>query len=96
MRSSSRANLFRTLLASMVIGTGSVLESPSESVRRIPVIAAGRGNLGSIKPKVKRDTRPCLYCGKGTNHSQPFCSAEHIRLWRADNPGNGRYNEVAA
>jgi hypothetical protein len=55
-----------------------------------PRIKKPRGTTGG-PTRAEVPARPCLHCGRKTKHPQPFCSAEHIKLWRAENPGNGRY-----
>jgi uncharacterized OB-fold protein len=32
----------------------------------------------------------CLYCGHYHQHNNAWCSAEHAKKWRAENPNQGR------
>ena len=51
-------------------------------------------SIGALSFNMSRRTKqkqftPCLLCGKPSK--KQCCSAEHLKQWRAENPGNGRY-----
>ncbi len=36
------------------------------------------------------DIRPCINCGGNHTHNNAFCSPHCCKIWRADNPNQGR------
>lgn len=97
-----RFDRFKNMAAVAALAVGSLFSGKKPEMRIPSRIAhstkyLGYGGAWFSQPIPKsgmqkeQQPRPCLQCGKKTKHSKPFCSAEHLYQWRADNPGNGRY-----